>query len=63
MKTILEIPEKDIRLEFDNLIINKFKIIDSERDLDDEWITIATSNMPDELRKEIVEAIKQYCDH
>jgi len=72
MKAILTIPEKEISFEFDNLIINQFKLY-SKRPEDysifqicapvSKIITLVTSNMPDSLKKEIEELIKIYCNH
>ena len=73
MKAILEIPEKEISFEFDNLTINQFRMIESkpndnipmilERFPVGEPITLITSNMPETLKEEIIKLISQYCGH
>jgi len=62
-KAILEIPEKEIKFEFDNLTYNQFRMIGSKPNnkismvLDKfpigEPITLITSNMPEVLKEEI----------
>ena len=73
MKAILEIPEKEISFEFDNLTYNQFRMIG--RKPNDEMpmilekfpigepITLMTSNMPEVLKEEIIKLISQYCGH
>lgn len=73
MKAILEIPEKEIKFEFDNLTYNQFRIIGSKSNEENlmllekypigEPITLITSNMPDVLKDEIIKLIEQYCGH
>lgn len=73
MKAILEIPEKEISFEFDNLTINRFRMIGSksndkipmilEKFTIGEPITLITSNMPEVLKEEIIKLISQYCGH
>lgn len=73
MKAILEIPEKEISFEFDNLTINQFRMIGSkpndkipmilEKFPVGEPITLITSNMPEVLKEEIIKLISQYCGH
>lgn len=73
MKAILEIPETETIIEFDNLTINQFRIIGT-RPNDDipmivekypigKTITLITSNMPDELKEAIDGMVSQYCGH
>ena len=73
MKAILEIPEREISFEFENLKIDQFKILLEkpndeipffiEKYTNDEHITLITSNMPESLRVEIVNIIMNYCNH
>ena len=73
MKAILEIPEKEIKFEFDNLTYNQFRMIGSkpndkiptilEKFPISEPITLITSNMPDVLKDEIIKLISDYCGH
>ena len=73
MKAILEIPEKEISFEFDNLTINQFRMIGTRPDSKipmivekypiGEPITLITSNMPYILKKAIDDMIGQYCNH
>jgi len=73
MKAILEIPEKEIKFEFDNLTYNQFMMIASrpngklpmilEKYTIGEPITLITSNMPVVLKNEIIRLISQYCGH
>jgi len=73
MKAILEIPEKEISFEFDNLTYNQFRMIGSkpndkipmilEKFPIGEPITLMTSNMPEVLKEEIIKLISQYCGH
>jgi hypothetical protein len=73
MKAILEIPEKEIKFEFDNLTYDQFRMIGSkpndkipmilEKYPIGEPITLITSNMPDVLKDEIIKLISQYCGH
>jgi hypothetical protein len=71
MKGILEIPEKEIKFEFDNLTYNQFRMIGSkpndnitmivEKYPIGEPITLITSNMPDDLNTIIIKLISEYC--
>jgi hypothetical protein len=73
MKAILEIPEKEISFEFDNLTINQFRMIGSKPNAEvpmilekfpiGEPITLITSNIPEVLKEEIIRLISQYCEH
>lgn len=72
MKAILEIPEEEFRLELDNPILDQFRMtatrpnLHHPRLMDETYcigepIIIVTSNMPDDLRNEIVNIIHKYC--
>lgn len=73
MKAILEIPEKEIKFELDNLTYNQFRMIGSkpndnipmilEKYPIGEPITLITSNMPPDLKEQIEEIIGRYCNH
>ena len=73
MKAILEIPEKEIKFEFDNFTYTQFRIIGSkpndmiptilEKYPIGEPITLMTSNMPNELKYTIEKLISDYCNH
>lgn len=70
IKAILEIHEKEVKYEFDNLTIDQFIMINevksyfiSKKYPIGEPITLITSNMPDDLIFEIKNIIKQYCNH
>lgn len=73
MKATLEIPEKEIKFEFDNLTYNQFRMIGSkpndnlpmfvERYPIGKPITLITSNMPNVLKDEIIKLISDYCGH
>jgi hypothetical protein len=73
MKAILEIPEKDVKFEFDNFTYNQFRMIRTkpndktpmilERFPIGEPMTLITSNMPDTLEDEIIKIISLYCGH
>jgi len=73
MKATLEIHEKEIKHEFDNLTWNQFRMIGEkpndnnhmiiERYPIGESITLITSNMPDILKDKIVKMIELYCNH
>jgi hypothetical protein len=73
MKAILEIPEKEIKVEFENMTYNQYRIIGSrpseispimvEKYPIGKPITLVTSEMPDGLRIEIEKLIEQYCNH
>ena len=73
MKAILEIPEKEISFEFDNLTINHFRMIRErpnheipmilEKFSIGKPVTLITSNMPEVLKEEIIKLISQYCGH
>jgi len=72
MNGILEIQEKVIKFELENLTYNQFKMIGSKpMDVNNimiekysigEPITLITSNMPDNLKHEIDKMIEQYCN-
>jgi hypothetical protein len=72
MKAILEIPERDISFNFENLTIDEFRMI-GERPTELNYmvekypigapITLITSNMPPALKKEIDAMIGHYCNH
>ncbi len=70
MKAILEIPEKEIKFEFDNLTYNQYRMVGTrncgimvERFPIGEPITVLTSNMPNDLKEEINSVIEAYCNH
>lgn len=68
---ILDMPDKDMKIEFDNITINGFRMI---KKIDDpitmmshyegvgDMIHLVTSNMPTELNDEIIKMIKKYCN-
>ncbi len=73
MKAILEIPEREIKFELDDPTYNQFRII-GEKPSDispmltekfpiGEPIILVTSNMPNDLKEEIVKMIERYCNH
>ena len=79
MKAILEIPEKKIKLEFDNFTYDKYRMI-GERpmgptgEMDENYmmvekyaigksIILMTSHMPNDLKVEIGKMIERYCNH
>jgi hypothetical protein len=67
----LEMSDKEIKFEFDNITHNSFRII---KKIDDpitmmshyegvgDMIHLVTSNMPTELNDEIIKMIKKYCN-
>ncbi len=72
MKAILKIPEKKIKIEFENLTYNQYRIIGTrpseipmivEKYPIGKPITIITSEMPDNLKQMIEDLITQYCNH
>lgn len=73
MNAILNVPDKAISFELDNVSISQFKrIINNPIELNmdvfhrqpsGEIITIVTSNLPQELNNEIENLIKLYCNH
>jgi uncharacterized heparinase superfamily protein len=73
MKAILEIPEKDVRVELNNLIYSQFRMIGRKPHAEiplifekypiGKPIILITSNMPDVLKEAIDEMISQYCEH
>ena len=73
MKAILEIPEKEIKFEFDDLMYSQFTVIGSrpndempmivERYPIGQPIILITSNMPNDIKQEIIKLIEQYCGH
>ena len=73
MKAILEIPEKEITFEFENLTIDQYRMIGEKPSNDfigtiekypiGKEITLITSNMPDDLKLKLDEIIKTYCNH
>lgn len=73
MKTFLQIPEKEISFEFDNLTINQFRAIGTKpnekiQTIVEKYpignsITLVTSNMPEILKDEIIKLIEHYCGH
>ena len=73
MIAILDIPEKEIKLEFDNLTCDQFRMIGSKPNdkipailefyTTGRVITLITSNMPEPLKDEITKLISQYCGH
>lgn len=73
MKAILDIPEKEIKFEFDNLTFNQYRMIGRKSNEVNPmfWesfpvgkpITLITSNMPDGLRDEIIKLVSDYCWH
>ena len=73
MKAILSIPEKEISLEYENLSINTFTPVNEVTHPDypmmvlsepgGKPITLITSNMPGELKDELITIIKKQCNH
>ncbi len=73
MFATLDIPEREIKFEFENLTYNQFRMIGrkpsktipmlEERFPIGEPITLITSNMPEELKNTIVNLIEKYCNH
>jgi hypothetical protein len=74
MKAILSIPEKEIKIGLENFTYNQYYVIETrfseidvlkavEKFAIGEPITLITSNMPDDLRKQIEIIIKDYCNH
>lgn len=68
----LEIPDKNIKLDFENITLNQFKTIINEpsdcgmfiqRKPVGETIMMFTSNMPPPLYEKILEMIEDYCNH
>jgi hypothetical protein len=73
MKAVLQILETDTIVELDNLTYDSFRMIGS-KPYDDNFmimerygigkpIIIITSNMPDNLQKQIKDLISNYCNH
>ena len=73
MKAILNIPEKKIKLEFENLTYNQYRMIKSkpsnispmiiEKYPVGKIITLITSEMPEDLKIKIENVITQYCNY
>jgi len=73
MKAILEIPEREISFEFDNVSVDEFRMVCArpyknipmivEKFTDGKPITLVTSNMPEPLKAEIIKMIARYCGH
>ena len=72
MNAILEVPEEEIKIEFDNLNYNQFRMIGRRLDIETsmfiekypvgEPITLITSNMPKILLEQVKNLIEKYCD-
>ena len=72
MKGKIEIPEKELKFELEDIALYKFRIVRKRPDFDlpdvmvtegvGEPITLITSNMPTRLREEIVAHIEQFCN-
>ena len=74
MNAKFEIPEKQIKLDLENATLNTFIIIGRGTNPSDNGetlmkfpvgkpIVIITSNMPEDLKKDIDEIISNYCNH
>lgn len=73
MKATLDISEKDIKFELENVTLDKFRMIGIKPDYENPFfneiypigksITLITADMPETLKDAIVEMIKQYCGH
>ncbi len=72
MKAILSIPEKETMLEFDNIDLSQYRVIGNRPSECGNYresypmgktITMVTSNMPGDLKCEIEDIMKRYCNH
>jgi hypothetical protein len=75
MNGTLEIPQKEIKFELNNVTYNQFRIIGErpcepadinpmmvEKFVVGDPIVLITSNMPHDLKNEIIELIQRYCN-
>jgi hypothetical protein len=73
LKAIFQIPEKKSQFNLDNFTFSQFTMIGEKPSNENymlvekfpigEPIILITSNMPDDLLKEIKNMIAQYCNH
>ena len=72
MKIIIQIPEKNLKLEFENFTYSQFRMFGAKPSEHipgmavkypiGEPLTIITSNIPIDLQSEINELIESYCN-